>query len=100
MITPLPPRPHSLSTPPPGFVSLGSLASEVAEPRKTMPRAMAILLVVCVAVNILPLLAALSVEEDFQDYSVGTFVLLAKRKAVWLGAWMTVGTQVGGERME
>ncbi len=51
-----------------GFTSLGSLAAEVADPKKTMIRVVTVLIPTVILVNCLPLMAALSRDDNYQDY--------------------------------
>lgn len=53
---------------PTGFASLGSLAAEVDNPRKTLPKVTFTLVPCVIAVNVIPLLAALSQDPNFSDY--------------------------------
>lgn len=51
-----------------GFTSLGSLAAEVDKPQKTMTRAVFALIPMTIIINVFPLLAALSQDQDHTNY--------------------------------
>eukprot|EP01004_Peranema_trichophorum_P003019 NODE_2035_length_1709_cov_38.592055_g1740_i0.p1 GENE.NODE_2035_length_1709_cov_38.592055_g1740_i0~~NODE_2035_length_1709_cov_38.592055_g1740_i0.p1 ORF type:complete len:468 (-),score=64.00 NODE_2035_length_1709_cov_38.592055_g1740_i0:305-1570(-) len=68
-----------------GFLSLGTLAGQVKNPRHTMPVTVFSLLFLVVVINIYPLLVSLSLDSNYSDYEAGTFGTLA---ASITGKWM------------
>lgn len=61
-----------------GFSSLGTIAGEAKSPTKTYLQTIAILFPLVIALNMLPFMAALSVDGDISHYSAGYFTKLAE----------------------
>lgn len=51
-----------------GFASLGSLASEVSDPGRSLLRVTIVLIPIIILVYVVPLLAALSQDNDYSHY--------------------------------
>lgn len=75
-----------------GFFSLGTLAGELKEPRKTFTISIAILFPAVLLLNTLPLAVALGLDDRLDHYSAGYFNVLAGRLA---GVWLDAGFQLG-----
>jgi amino acid transporter len=75
-----------------GFFSLGTLAGELENPRRTFTISIAILFPAVLLLNTLPLAVALGLDDRLDHYSAGYFNVLAGRLA---GAWLDGGFQVG-----
>lgn len=75
-----------------GFFSLGTLAGELENPRRTFLVSIGILFPTVLILNTLPLAVALSVDPVSEHYSAGYFNVLAGRLA---GNWLNWGFQVG-----
>ena len=57
-----------------GWDSMGNLAGEVQNPKRTYPLAMALACLLCVACYMLPIFAAVSVSSDYEKFEDGYFV--------------------------
>ena len=75
-----------------GFFSLGTLAGELEQPRRTLLVALAILFPTVLVLNTLPIAVALSLDDRPEHYSAGYFNVLAGRLA---GAWLDWSFQLG-----
>mmetsp|Transcript_25278 Transcript_25278/g.69638 ORF Transcript_25278/g.69638 Transcript_25278/m.69638 type:complete len:425 (+) Transcript_25278:662-1936(+) len=75
-----------------GFFSLGTLAGELDNPRRTFLVSIAILFPAVLLLNTLPLAVALSLDDVPSHYTAGYFNVLARRLA---GTWLDYGFQVG-----
>lgn len=76
-----------------GFMSLGALAGEVTDPKRSFTITLAILLPLTTLLNIVPLAFCLWVEQDQDMYNPGFFADLAERIA---GQWLSYAIVVGG----
>ena len=79
-----------------GFISIGSLASEVKEPR-TYRNALLILIPVVACMNCLPFVVALSVDDTKENYVAGYFVDVSRefRHSGGYGGWLEYALIVG-----
>lgn len=68
-----------------GYMSLGVLAGEVHNPARTFPRAIAILIPLVTALNILPVVVSLGIDSNRSNYYAGQFDELAADVG---GSWM------------
>ena len=75
-----------------GFFSLGTLAGELEDPRRTFTISIAILFPAALLLNTLPLAVALGLDDRLDHYSAGYFNVLAGRLA---GVWLDGGFQIG-----
>eukprot|EP00040_Diaphanoeca_grandis_P027243 m.154614 g.154614 ORF g.154614 m.154614 type:complete len:499 (+) comp30898_c0_seq1:235-1731(+) len=75
-----------------GFNSLGALAGEIKDPKKTYPIVMAILIPVSTLTIAWPVAVSLSIDSNRSHYDVGYFNELAARE---LGAWIGYAFVVG-----
>ena len=75
-----------------GFFSLGTLAGEVEQPRRTLLISIAVLFPAVLVLNTLPLAVALGLDDAPEHYSAGYFNVLAGRLA---GSWLDWGFQLG-----
>ena len=75
-----------------GFFSLGTMAGELEDPRRTFIISIAILFPAVLILNTLPLAVALGLDDRAEHYNAGYFNVLAGRLA---GAWLDWGFQVG-----
>ena len=75
-----------------GFFSLGTLAGELEQPRRTFVISIAVLFPAVLILNTLPLAVALGLDDAPEHYSAGYFNVLAGRLA---GAWLDWGFQLG-----
>ena len=75
-----------------GFFSLGTLAGELEQPRRTLLVALAVLFPTVLVLNTLPIAVALSLDDRPEHYSAGYFNVLAGRLA---GAWLDWSFQLG-----
>eukprot|EP00325_Prymnesiales_sp_UTEX-LB-985_P000364 CAMPEP_0174705024 /NCGR_PEP_ID=MMETSP1094-20130205/8398_1 /TAXON_ID=156173 /ORGANISM="Chrysochromulina brevifilum, Strain UTEX LB 985" /LENGTH=515 /DNA_ID=CAMNT_0015903139 /DNA_START=110 /DNA_END=1654 /DNA_ORIENTATION=+ len=75
-----------------GFFSLGTMAGELKEPRRTFSLSIAILFPAVLLLNTLPLAVALGLDDRLEHYSAGYFNVLAGRLA---GVWLDSGFQIG-----
>jgi amino acid transporter len=69
-----------------GFFSLGAIAGDVHQPKRTFPIVIAMLLPLVMLLNTIPLAIALSVDGDLSNYSAGYFNQIAGMLA---GQWLT-----------
>lgn len=75
-----------------GFSSLASLAGEVAQPRRTYPTVLAILLPLVTLMNLLFFTVAISLDPNPAHYTAGYFGVLAGQFAgEWLQTAFTIG---------
>eukprot|EP00049_Salpingoeca_infusionum_P006622 m.109287 g.109287 ORF g.109287 m.109287 type:complete len:567 (-) comp13372_c0_seq3:334-2034(-) len=70
-----------------GFLSVGSLAAEVVEPEKNIPRVSLVMIPFVIIFNVWPLATAISQDSDLTHYSAGYLALLAGDLA---GQWLEV----------
>lgn len=78
-----------------GFFSVGAVAGEVQNPKRTFPLVLAILLPVVFALNALPLTVAISQDSDETNYESGYFTpLAAELGGEWLGICFVIGSQL------
>ena len=78
-----------------GFSSLGSMAGEVENPRRTYPLVVLLLLPLVACLNLIPFAIALSIDPDASHYRAGYFATLAGRLAgQWLEALFVAGANV------
>mmetsp|Transcript_21909 Transcript_21909/g.47662 ORF Transcript_21909/g.47662 Transcript_21909/m.47662 type:complete len:284 (-) Transcript_21909:131-982(-) len=75
-----------------GFFSLGSFAGQVQRPQSTYLRGTVILLFISVLLNVLPVLAAISMDSTRANFDEGHFAVLGGRR---LGRWFQVAIQIG-----
>lgn len=75
-----------------GFFSLGSLAGDLIEPRRTFLIALGVLFPAVLLLNSVPLAVSLSIDPDPSNYEAGHFNVVAEQLA---GAWLSWGFQVG-----
>ena len=75
-----------------GFFSLGTLAGELENPRRTFIIAIAILFPTVLLLNTLPLAVALGTDDRLEHYTAGYFNVLAGRLG---GRWLDGGFQLG-----
>jgi len=75
-----------------GFFSLGTLAGELEQPRRTLLISLAILFPTVLVLNTLPIAVALSLDDRPEHYSAGYFNVLAGRLA---GSWLDWSFQLG-----
>jgi amino acid transporter len=75
-----------------GFSSLGSVAGEVAKPRRTYPVVVAILLPLVTLLNLLFFMVSISLDPNRENYTAGYFGVLAGQMAgEWLQTAFTIG---------
>jgi amino acid transporter len=80
--------------PPPsteGWSSVGSLAADVRDPRRSYPRAMLLLVAATVATYAVPIVYGVALEPDLTQWGEGFFGDLSQSVAPWLGACMALG---------
>ena len=78
-----------------GFSSLGSMAGEVENPRRTYPLVVLLLLPLVSCLNILPFAVALSLDSNPSHYTAGHFAVLAKQLAgQWLETLFVIGANI------
>jgi amino acid transporter len=78
-----------------GFFSLGTLAGELEQPRRTFSISIAILFPAVLILNTLPLAVALGLDDRLDHYDAGYFNVLAGRLAgVWLDSFFQLGANV------
>jgi amino acid transporter len=78
-----------------GYEQLSSVAEEVENPRRSYPRALAIVVPLSIAVYFLPTLASLAALGDWQNWHTRYFSDAAQLiGGPWLGAWMTLAAMV------
>eukprot|EP01087_Luapelamoeba_hula_P013197 TRINITY_DN3771_c1_g1_i2.p1 TRINITY_DN3771_c1_g1~~TRINITY_DN3771_c1_g1_i2.p1 ORF type:complete len:579 (-),score=79.20 TRINITY_DN3771_c1_g1_i2:164-1900(-) len=75
-----------------GWDSVGFLAAETVNPKRTFPRAMVIAIILVSSTYTLPLMAAICVDQSWGEWKNGTFQLLA---ATVGGQWLTILFVVG-----
>ena len=75
-----------------GFFSLGTLAGELEQPRRTFIVSIAILFPTVLLLNTVPLAVALGLDDRPEHYSAGYFNVLAGRLA---GSWLDWSFQLG-----
>jgi amino acid transporter len=77
-----------------GFASLGSVAGEVAQPRRTYPAVLGILLPLVTMLDLLFFMVAISLDPDAPHYTAGYFGVLAGQiSGEWLQTAFTVGAR-------
>jgi amino acid transporter len=74
-----------------GWSSVGSLAADVRDPRRSYPRAMLLLVAATVATYAVPILYSVALAPDLADWDEGFFGELAQSVAPWLGVCMALG---------
>jgi len=74
-----------------GWSSIGSLAADVRDPRRSYPRAMLLLVAATVATYALPILYGVALAPDLDGWGEGSFGDLSKSVAPWLGVCMALG---------
>jgi amino acid transporter len=78
-----------------GYEQLSSVAEEVENPRRSYPRALAIVVPLSIAVYFLPTLASLAALGNWQNWHTRYFSDAAQLiGGPWLGAWMTLAAMV------
>lgn len=78
-----------------GFSSLGAMAGEVEQPRRTYPAVVALLLPLVTTLNAVPFAVALSLDADRAHYAAGYFATLAGSLAgPWLRALFIAGANI------
>ena len=79
-----------------GYEQLSSVAEDVDNPRRTYPRALALVIPLSIATYFLPVFAGLAALGNWQQWNDGYFstaaLLIGGR---WLGSLMTVGAMIG-----
>eukprot|EP00039_Didymoeca_costata_P006039 m.86992 g.86992 ORF g.86992 m.86992 type:complete len:500 (-) comp13082_c0_seq1:101-1600(-) len=76
-----------------GTIALGSLAAEIVEPEKTMPKVMWILIPFVLFINVSPLAVSWGMDKNNTHYQPGYFNVLARtHMGSWLGWMMLVGS--------
>ena len=70
-----------------GFLSMGTLAGQVHNPKRTVPMSLIILTPIVLAELLLPLALSLSIDQDLEDYEPGHYAQLAQQIA---GTWLNV----------
>jgi len=79
-----------------GYEQVSSVAGDVENPRRTYPRALALVIPLSVATYFLPPFAALAALGNWQQWTDGYFSTAALLiGGAWLGHLMTVGAMVG-----
>jgi amino acid transporter len=78
-----------------GYEQSSSVAEEVENPRRTYPRALAIVVPLSIAVYFLPTLASLAALGNWHEWHTGYFPNAAQLiGGPWLGSWMTIAAMV------
>jgi amino acid transporter len=81
-----------------GFDTVGALAEEVRNPRRTFPIAMFVTVVIITAVYLMPTIAGVSAEPDLSKWESGSFGSIANElphcSNGWLSSWISVGGAV------
>jgi amino acid transporter len=78
-----------------GYEQLSTVAGEVENPRRSFPRALAIVVPLSVATYFLPTLAALAAVDNWQEWHTRYFSDAAQLIGrSWLGFWMTLAAMV------
>jgi amino acid transporter len=78
-----------------GYEQLSTVAEEVENPRRTYPRALALVVPLSVAAYFLPTLTSLAALGNWQDWHGGYFPKAAELiGGSWLGQWMTIAAMV------
>eukprot|EP00042_Codosiga_hollandica_P049082 m.562600 g.562600 ORF g.562600 m.562600 type:complete len:526 (+) comp57807_c0_seq3:416-1993(+) len=73
-----------------GFFSIGTLAGQVSNPRRSIPLALIFLIPIVVAELVVPLALSVSIDPDLKDYEPGHYAELAQQIAgVWLNVMIT-----------
>lgn len=75
-----------------GFFSLGTLAGELKNPSRTFLISIAVLFPAVLVLNTLPLLVALSYDDEISHYKEGYFNVIAGKVA---GNWLAFSFQIG-----
>ena len=79
-----------------GWDSLGCIAGEVKNPRKSYPRGILIAIVMNTLTYAVPVMTAASANDDYSLYDDGFFVTVAYDVRPWLGAWVVTAAMVSG----
>jgi len=74
-----------------GWSSVGSLAADVRDPRRSYPRAMLLLVAATVATYAVPIVYGVALAPDLTQWGEGYFGDLSQSVAPWLGACMALG---------
>jgi amino acid transporter len=78
-----------------GYEQLSTVAEEVENPQRNYPRALALVVPLSIATYLLPTLAGLVANGDWQNWHTGYFANAATLIAgPWLGTWMTLAAMV------
>ncbi|MBS1852159.1 MAG: APC family permease [Acidobacteria bacterium] len=78
-----------------GYEQLSTVAEEVENPRRTYPRALALVVPLSIAAYFLPTFASLAALGNWQDWQGGYFPKAAELiGGPWLGQWMTIAAMV------
>jgi hypothetical protein len=78
-----------------GFFSLGSMADEIVDPKRTYVIATALLIPLVIIFNALPQAIAMSLESDQSKFEPGLFGTLAGKMAgTWLGTLFVISSNV------
>jgi amino acid transporter len=78
-----------------GYEQLSTVAEEVENPRRTYPRALALVVPLSVAAYFVPTLTSLAALGNWQDWHGGYFPKAAEMiGGSWLGQWMTIAAMV------
>jgi amino acid transporter len=79
-----------------GYEQLSTVAEEVEDPRRSYPRALAVVVPLSIAAYFLPTLAGLASAGHWQDWHTGFFSDAARMiGGPWLGTWMTLAAMIG-----
>lgn len=75
-----------------GWDIISTIASEIEDPRKNLPRAMALAIPLIVLAYLLPVFAGLTASPDWRQWHAGYFPTLASAiGGPWLGLWLAIG---------
>jgi amino acid transporter len=78
-----------------GYEQLSTVAEEVENPQRNYPRALALVVPLSIATYLLPTLAGLVANGDWQNWHTGYFTNAATLiGGSWLGTWMTLAAMV------
>ncbi len=79
-----------------GYEQLSTVAEEVENPRRSYPRALALVVPLSIAAYFLPTLAGLASAGNWEQWHTGFFSDAARMiGGPWLGTWMTLAAMVG-----
>ncbi len=75
-----------------GWDSVSTMSEEIENPRKNLPRALALTVPFVTLVYLLPVVAGLTVSTDWNGWTAGYFPKVAAQLGgQWLGGWLAIG---------